>query len=455
MSVQTLSGVLTESYVFDLGDTLVIEEGTRVDWAGPDTDPALLSLENGESSGHLEIEVAGGLYAGAFAVYVYHATDTPSVHITNSETGFIGGQRGITVHSDGADTQILNHGHIDATYGAMGGSGDQNHFANSGLLTGGTGFALGFAADLVQGQTAINTGLIQSDNAFLAYRVEGLAIENTGTIQSDGVAFRLTYATTSSVSNSGHVDAGYGVLTYDSTQIVVFNSGVMICDHFAFLGDVNATMAIHNTGDVHARVAVRGWSNSSFELHNSGQIFGDIDGGEDLPGFTNVADRVVNSGLIDGQIRLSSGDDVYRGLGDGVTTGRVDGGSGQDRISGAALEDQLYGGAGMDVLRGRQGEDTLRGGDEDDRIRGGRDADTLSGGVGNDLFLFGQASGVDLIEDFTVGADRIQIAGHAGGFETLEIADMGGDLVLMHAGGDIRLTGLAGTVLTDEDVVLI
>jgi len=65
---------------------------------------------------------------------------------------------------------------------------------------------------------------------------------------------------------------------------------------------------------------------------------------------------------------------------------------------------------------GGAGRDTLIGNQANNRLRGGAGADTLRGGGGADTFVYDNASdstpqSPDVIEDFTSGADRIDVSG--------------------------------------------
>ncbi|MEM9272051.1 MAG: FG-GAP-like repeat-containing protein [Cyanobacteria bacterium P01_F01_bin.143] len=115
---------------------------------------------------------------------------------------------------------------------------------------------------------------------------------------------------------------------------------------------------------------------------------------------------------------------------------------GDDLIQGASQDDLLYGGFnsdrsltdgdltyeddGFDVLQGGKGDDLLNGGSGNDTLDGGGliydenlnitgvivgdGTDTLIGGSGNDTFVFNTLeTGIDVIRDFTVFVDKIQI----------------------------------------------
>ncbi|WP_296253673.1 glycosyl hydrolase family 28-related protein [Pseudomonas sp. UBA4194] len=91
----------------------------------------------------------------------------------------------------------------------------------------------------------------------------------------------------------------------------------------------------------------------------------------------------------------------------------------QDRVSsGNSGNDTLQGGWGDDILRGLAGNDSISGGPGDDILVGGAGADQLTGGSGADSFRYfnatesyrsDSAQAVDLITDFSVHQDRINV----------------------------------------------
>jgi len=85
--------------------------------------------------------------------------------------------------------------------------------------------------------------------------------------------------------------------------------------------------------------------------------------------------------------------------------------------TGSALGDSITGGTAADTLLGLAGNDTLTGGAGNDSLTGGAGADVLIGGAGNDRFIYTATteSGTtavlrDIINDFTVAADRIDVS---------------------------------------------
>jgi Ca2+-binding RTX toxin-like protein len=69
----------------------------------------------------------------------------------------------------------------------------------------------------------------------------------------------------------------------------------------------------------------------------------------------------------------------------------------------------INGEAGNDVLWGSNGNDTINGGDGDDVLFGGTGSDTLTGGAGSDNFQFTATAGSDVITDFSLADDSIQL----------------------------------------------
>lgn len=138
-------------------------------------------------------------------------------------------------------------------------------------------------------------------------------------------------------------------------------------------------------------------------------------------------------------------------------------------LTGTAASDDLKGGAGDDLISGLDGNDRLSGAGGDDTLDGGVGNDTLDGGSGSDLLTGGSGEdvflvsgkvsatmdGLDHIQDFTHGDDRIgfggkvSLAGHiayqgaeadyAGALAraTQEITTGHSDIVFVQVGADV------------------
>ncbi|MFD0982102.1 M10 family metallopeptidase C-terminal domain-containing protein [Tropicimonas aquimaris] len=187
------------------------------------------------------------------------------------------------------------------------------------------------------------------------------------------------------------------------------------------------------------------------------------DGGNDTLVGNAGADELAGG---NGNDTLNGGADNDRLLGqDGTDT--IIGGAGRDRLLGGADRDTLRGDAGVDMLSGGTGNDRLfggggtddlNGGDGNDVIDGGGGNDILSGGRGADRFVFAPGSGRDVIADWGIGADVLDLA--AWGIDTFRqvknLATHVEDDLVLELGPKSELT-LAGVTLDEiqaADVIL-
>lgn len=258
------------------------------------------------------------------------------------------------------------------------------------ILETGSVVALGHGFD-VNGDIfkLVNAGSIYGYEAF---GIDGnvasnFKVTNTGLISGNtqGVSAEGSFAR---VANYGDIVAnGYGVVLRGSDASIL-NKGTIEGDAMGI--GLGSTAGLYQS------------------LHNYGFVsstFGDaVQADEGLQ-------RVLNHGVINGNVSLGAEADIYRGFKDGVVAGAVLGGSGDDTLTGASRDDTLDGGDGADRLVGGQGEDRLLGGADRDYLNGGAGDDALDGGDGSDL-LFGGAGddtldGGDASRDIlTGGSDR-------------------------------------------------
>lgn len=110
----------------------------------------------------------------------------------------------------------------------------------------------------------------------------------------------------------------------------------------------------------------------------------------------------------------------------------------------------LWGSEFDDVLEGSHVVNQIRGGAGADRIIGHNANDILEGFGGIDTFAFNIDDGIDRINNFEIGTDRIEITA-VGGFGDLSISTFNGDAAIAYDQGDvIVLTGVtAGQVQSD------
>lgn len=112
-------------------------------------------------------------------------------------------------------------------------------------------------------------------------------------------------------------------------------------------------------------------------------------------------DLAVLSTMLSGNdtFRLSGGNDRAKGFdGNDIMAGR----NGHDVLKGMDGRDKLYGG---------NQKDRLFGGDGNDILRGGNGHDKSVGGAGSDTFRFLTGDDKEVIMDFEIGVDVIDLAG--------------------------------------------
>jgi Ca2+-binding RTX toxin-like protein len=219
------------------------------------------------------------------------------------------------------------------------------------------------------------------------------------------------------------------------------------------------------------------------------KLYGD-DGNDHLD--SGIGDDSLNGGSGDDTLIGGSGDDTLKGsdgedrlfgeMGDDSLLGGdngdwLDGGAGQDTLAGDNGDDTLLGGSGHDSLLGGAGNDFLESGSGDDTLSGGSDADvllgqsgndwlygdsgddllvggsgndTLIGGSGADVFFLQPTWGLDIIQDFQIGVDKI--AGLT--FDSLTLAQGSGD-ALADTWLMSNTSGAVIASLVDTDVSLL
>ena len=144
---------------------------------------------------------------------------------------------------------------------------------------------------------------------------------------------------------------------------------------------------------------------------------------------------------------INSGDgiDIVRGNNDQNV---LNGEAGHDQLFGGDNADILSGGDDSDFLYGENGDDTLFGDNGNDILIGGQGSDRLTGGEGFDIFEFGPNSGDDVVTDFDLAADLIDLRAYEA---TLSYADL--DFVQTAAGLTIIIgsnTVLLENVFVDD-----
>jgi Ca2+-binding RTX toxin-like protein len=298
---------------------------------------------------------------------------------------------------------------------------------------------------------------------------------------SIGVYAEHGFGSTYGFSNSGTITADIAFYSGDrdspstDNNDVFTNSGTIVGD--MVMGD--GADRVINSGTIFGYLDL-GTRNDVYD-GASGLYYGIIDGG--------TGDDVLLGGGGD-EIMLGGygGDKIYGGDGDDFLAGgrgsdALDGGAGFDVISyadawmgvsadfalgrvvgsgidrirnvegiiGSAYADTLAGSGGDDTLEGAGGDDTISGAGGADVILGDTGNDTMSGGGGADRFLVSAGDGADLITDFDVQQDRLEIYGFAGATQILQV---GTDTrITLSPSQSILLRGVAASSLTGTQLI--
>ncbi|MEO1328701.1 MAG: calcium-binding protein [Pseudomonadota bacterium] len=335
----------------------------------------------------------------------------------------------------------------------------------SGIVRGVGSTSNGVFAD-GQFNTINNFGEITGANGISLRRSDDTVVSNHGVIS--GSTF---FGPTADPGDVGVAFNGVGIASYSSDNLLIENYGT-ITGYLGFTVDNSLggpeNNRLINYGEIigsgtapNAAAVYVAEGADGFVLKNEGSLIGASNA------FFGSAfgDVVRNGGLMDGDVELGDGDDMYKASGDGFVDGSVRGGVGSDTIVGGSGDDSIAGGGFGDLLRGRAGDDTLSGangqdeifggsgddsligGSGSDTLSGGRGDDTLTGNSGGDTFLFMRADGNDLITDFQNGSDVIDLTafGLQGSFADVisgALSNAGGGATLL----DFSLIDMAGAV---------
>ena len=193
-------------------------------------------------------------------------------------------------------------------------------------------------------------------------------------------------------------------------------------------------------------------------------IFSSTEGGNDiLRGgegndeiYGGAGDDKVIGGADNDELFGDEGSDQIRG---GTGNDEIYGGLGDDKILGGSGGDTAFGGEGNDYINAGGGHDNISGGAGNDKLVGGKGADTINGGEGddhmwggnwegdneNDTFVISTASGKDMIHDFEIDHDQIDLSSFG-----LEFADLKPLMSDVGWATEIDLSGLTGGSAGDK-----
>lgn len=130
-----------------------------------------------------------------------------------------------------------------------------------------------------------------------------------------------------------------------------------------------------------------------------------------------------------------------------------------DLIHGKAGNDTIYAFSGNDTIYGDAGDDEIFGNEGDDTIIGGAGNDFMIGETGADVFVLNAGDGEDWINDFEIGADKIDLSAIASisGFSdvTSTAAEWvaGSTWIYTDANNYVRLEGVSLASLQASDFI--
>lgn len=157
---------------------------------------------------------------------------------------------------------------------------------------------------------------------------------------------------------------------------------------------------------------------------------------------------VINGGRGSDLVNGGTGNDTLRGA-----SGKdwIFGASGDDSVNGGTGDDQLFGQIGKDNINGGAGNDALSGGTGRDILIGHLGNDTLTGGAQADRFVFHKGHGQNVITDFEIGVDKIEIGRGASRLNQLTFAKKGDDVKVSFADVEVMVNDVTVKQLNDGD----
>lgn len=411
---------------FTLGDSIVGAAGTRITGGAGDLDEVIVS-----SSQNWTINLATG--------QILEGLDTHAITGIEAATG-----------GNGNDTLVGDGGANNLT----GGAGNDSVTGGNGIdtLKGGDGndtVSGGGGDDLISQGSALDTDVLNGD-------VGSDTLTLTGSfgfsVQANGTAFAIS-------GQSSFTYSGFEVLNGSAQDDYIEEGGTL--DVISGMGgaDVIVDNGTNGLGDIFDG----GFGIDTLDLSNatSDRVLnlqtGVFSGNGGASNFENATGGIWNDALTgstaaniligaagndslygaDAADSLYGGDGVdlvYGGTGADLLHGDIGndtiyGDANNDLIYGDADLDTIYGGGNNDTIFGGLGNDFVAGGDAGDslsgdagadRLFGGNGGDTLTGGTEADTFVFktsgemGLGEQGDVITDFAIGSDKIDLSAIAG-----------------------------------------
>jgi Ca2+-binding RTX toxin-like protein len=277
-------------------------------------------------------------------------------------------------------------------------------------------------------------GAVQlTDNTSHDNSVNGLFVQGSGTTVSggevyangdDGIQVMATHFSITGVDS--HDNQGSGIYLNGSTYGTVSDNTV----HNNALGGARPEIEVYGTAKVNANAM----STNNTISHNiiTGSDLSNYGIYEHNAAYDNAYTDNVISHTTQGAIVAAA-------------SSQVSGNTDSILLFGSSNNDTLTGGITRDIIYGGAGNDTLNGGSNDDTLVGGLGVDKLTGGLGDDVFRFtgisdsyrtADKSWADVISDFDVAHDKIDLASSGLSLTTLGDGHNGTLLLAYNAAKD-------------------
>ena len=252
-------------------------------------------------------------------------------------------------------------------------------------MSGGAGddiYIVDSSSDTVTEESGEGTDLIQSSVSYTAFDidVENITLTGSSNINANG-------------NNSANIitgNSGNNILKgFDSSDNIYANDG----NDYIYGGNGNDNLYGGNGNDT--LIGGNGLDN----------MYGGL--GNDIYQVTHINDDVIEEAsqgtdLIQTSVTYTASANVENLTLTGSYSINGIGNNLANTITGNSGNNQLTGGNGNDTLLDNNGNDILYGGVGNDQVRGDS---------GNDIFQLNSGAGRDLIIDYTVGEDRIELLG--------------------------------------------
>ena len=449
------------------GDNLLVTAGSSIYW----TDGSTLGFsDNPFVSSSSRIDIFGTVFVDNFDI-------GSSGRVTIGAQGSISVLNGLVIGGgvSGSYSTLLNNGEILSLALSASGikvTGAQNTVVNNGTISGYVGVYLG--ADYLPGNLLENTGLISASQTGVLMQGDNTIVHNTGRISagltgiyaSDIANGAGVPAVSNSISNSGQIDSAYyGVNIFGNLTgfvMVIVNTGTITGAAYSIFSS-EATDLITNTGILNGNVDL-GDGNDVFNSLG-GKVNGTVAGGTGADTyFTSDPTLIIleNSGdtakdTVNAATTFRLGANIenltllgtasFNGFGN-VSANTILGNSGDNRLVGLDGNDTITGDLGDDRLVGGNGLDSLDGGDGDDVLVGNLGNDTLRGSDGDDRITSG--GGFDFMTGGN-GADTFIFAALSHSGATTASADVIGDFVRGDDRIDVALLDAISTNTVSND----